>query len=166
MSTDYSAGDGTAECAGAIALGTAHEPCAMELRTLAVAPVGDQLAKAKALRVPVFERDAPIESKVPQLEEVMLLSAWYAGELHEERLQLRVDLKPLREEWRDLQGWESARRGRTNASIDEAKALFRPELWARIQDLEWQIDQLTCEIDRLERDATKCSRAYTFAMRQ
>lgn len=156
----------SAECAGAIVLDTAHEPCAMQRVIVAIAPGSEALVKAKGLRAPVFERGASIDEKAPALEEFMLVSAFYSGELHEERLQLRTDLKPLREQWRDMVGWEAARRGRTNASADEAKALFRPDLWAEIQNLEWHAAQLTSEIDRLERDARQVSRAYAMATQQ
>lgn len=122
---------------------------------------------AKALRVPLFANPNPDEpppsamDKASALEDYMLLSAYYHGELCEERLTEQIAVRPDEVEWRDLVGWEPMRRGKTVSSIDDAKAMLRPELWARIDDARWRIARLTEQIDRLDRDATKASRAYT-----
>lgn len=120
---------------------------------------------AKALRVPLWsDEDGP---KPPlrlsgELGEYMLLSAFYAGELHEERLEIYAEQRAKQEEWDHLEGWEPFRNGKTDSSREEAKRLLRPELWDELQAAKWVVARLTDEIDRLNRDAEKAvSRAYT-----
>lgn len=116
---------------------------------------------AAALRVPVFARDCDPRVKLDALEEFMLVSAHWAGEIHYERLQLRIELAERERSWERMEGWQAFRRGKTDSSIDQAKAELEPELWERLQSLRWLERQLSCEYDRLDRDATKVSRAYT-----
>jgi hypothetical protein len=123
--------------------------------------LSEQHVRARALRVPLFQPGTTVAAKAEQMEDYMLLSAWYLGELHDERLTLRERLKPLRDEWEDLDGWQMFQRGKTDQSVDKAKQTIAPELRQQIRDIDWQITQLTCEIERLDRDATKVSRAYT-----
>lgn len=131
-----------------------------------LAEVGRKLRVASQLRVPVFDRNATprysLRSLSEELAEYMLLSAFQAGELHEARLGLRADLENDLREWEQLEGWEMYRQGKTDSSREEAKKQMEPELWARIAKLKWLIQQLTDEMERLNRDAEKTvSRAYT-----
>lgn len=128
--------------------------------------VGEKLRIASQLRVPVFDRlKAPrysMRDLSEEMAEYMLLSAHVAGDLHEERLGLRADLEDQLREWEQLGGWEIYRQGKTDSSREEAKKQHSPELWDAISRLKWVIQQLTDEIERLNRDAEKCvSRAYT-----
>jgi uncharacterized protein YPO0396 len=65
------------------------------------------------------------------------------------------------DEWDTLQGWEVHRRGKTDASVDRAKADMRPDLWRKLQNTRRRVRALTDEIARLDRDFEKASRAYT-----
>lgn len=125
--------------------------------------IPDSLAIARKLRVPVFERGVAARTRVDALESFMLLSAFQQGEMSEERLDLLDELRDLELEWRKVpaEEWAQHRVGTTLGSIEEAKAVVRPALHETLVDKRWQIKRLTEEIDRLERDATKVSRAYT-----
>ncbi len=124
-------------------------------------PPSDAHRLASQLRVPCFPRDTPPRERVSALEEFMLVSAFHAGELHAERLGLYEQLEPLKREWDDLQGWEAHARGKTDEARNSAKRIIRPDLHEPIADFAWSIRRLTEELDRLERDAAKVSRAYT-----
>lgn len=119
---------------------------------------------AKALRVPVWDSkgEEPVRILIDALAEFMLLSAQVAGELHEERLDLKLKLHPKEFEWDTLEGWEMYRSGKTDSSREQAKRDANPDLYEEIRDLKFHIVLLTEEIDRLNRDAEKAvSRAYT-----
>lgn len=126
--------------------------------------ISDALRLAAGLRVPVFPRDAPPGVRSAGMEEFMLVSAFHAGNLHEERLEAHAALEPLKREWELLEGWQALQRGKTVESMNAAKRTLRPDLHDKISDLGWTIRRLTEELDRLERDATKVSRAYTMLM--
>lgn len=117
---------------------------------------------ASKLRVPVFQRETAPREKIDQLEEYMLLSAYFAGELHRERLEHHQRVADLQLEWDHLAGWEPFRRSKTETAVEDAKRQLRPDLYDAIADARWAIARLSEEIDRLERDATKVSRTYTF----
>jgi len=123
--------------------------------------VTDALRLASQLRVPVFARNAAPPEKSDALEEFTLVSAFHAGNLHAERLAAHEQLRDLTSEWEHLEGWEPFRRSKTEAAVDDAKRQLRPDLYDAIRDARWTIARLGEEIDRLERDAQKCSRAYT-----
>lgn len=119
------------------------------------------LDTAKSLRLPLFEPTVGPKQRIESLTDYMLLTAYWSAELSEHRFGLMEELKPLDYEWYYLEGWEPFRRNRTEGGVDAAKAQVRPDLWDAITDARWKIARLTEEIDRLERDATKASRAYT-----
>lgn len=119
---------------------------------------------ARALRVPLWSRagDVSTADLAEELAEFMLLSAYYAGELADERLDHYITLRRLQGEWDHLEGWEMFRTGKTDSSRDEAKRVMRPELWDELATTKWIIARLSEEIDRLNRDAEKAvSRTYT-----
>lgn len=124
--------------------------------------IEEPLATASTLRIPVFPPGTAPNVKIDELESYMLLTAHWQGECHARALEIDCELYDLEGKWGQLQGWEHLRRGKTDASIDEAKARMRPELWEEIRGMRWQMAKLRAEADRLERDATKVSRAYTF----
>lgn len=123
--------------------------------------VSDKLTLASQLRVPVFERGTAPREKCDALEEFTLVSAFHAAELHEERLGLHEQLRDLSSEWDHLDGWQPFRRSKTETAVEDAKRQLRPDLFDAIAGLRWTIGRLSEEIDRLERDAVKVSRAYT-----
>lgn len=123
----------------------------------------DVLDAAKKLRMPRVKREDGQRARIDALEDYMLLTAWHQGELSEARLGLYDELRTVNDAWAELVGWENFRRGKTDASIDEAKAKVRPDLARARTQAQWLIARLTEEIDRLEKDATKASRAYTLA---
>lgn len=124
--------------------------------------ISEALRISSTLRCPVFEKGTAASTKIDELESYLLLTAFHQGELSAERLELREELDGLRHTWDHLQGWEVHRRGKTDASIDTAKRIVRPELYDEIKDRENRIARLGEEIERLERDSVKVSRAYTF----
>lgn len=113
--------------------------------------------------MPVFARGTTPSAKIVELEEYLLLSASVQGDLTEERFDWMSRLVPVEDEWEHLpqEEWGHLRRTRTETAVMHAKRVARPELYDDIQDMKWMIKRLTEEIDRMERDATKCSRAYT-----
>jgi len=121
----------------------------------------DPLEVAGALRVPVFERGTAVRTKADALEEFILVSAHWCGEMHAERRQLMAEGAAAQDEWDTLQGWEVHRRGKTEASVERAKADTRPDLWQKLQSTRRRVRSLTEEIARLDRDYEKASRAYT-----
>jgi hypothetical protein len=123
--------------------------------------ISPTLAKSKKMRIPVFEPATGARTKIDQLENYTLETAFMQGELEEERLEALRDLAQKRHEWDHLDGWEGLKRTRTEAAVQDAKRQIRPELYDQIQDLDWTVKRLTEEIDRLERDATKTSRVYS-----
>jgi len=120
------------------------------------------LKVATGLRVPVFARETPPRAKIEALESYLLLGAFTQGELAEERLSLMVDLVPIEDEWSHLAGWEDLKQTRTEKGVMDAKRRLRPDLFDQLTSLRWMIARLQEEIDRLERESTKISRAYTF----
>lgn len=119
------------------------------------------LQASKRLRIPTFEKGTSPRVKIDELETYLLLSAFTQGDLSEERLDVLVLLKPVQRRWEHLGGWESLKQTRTEAGVKDAKRRVDPQLYDELQDLEWKVKRLTEEIDRLERDATKVSRAYS-----
>jgi hypothetical protein len=121
----------------------------------------DPLEVAGALRVPVFDRETAVRAKADALEEFILVGAHWCGEMHAERRELLAEGARLQDEWDGLQGWEMHRRGKTDASVDRAKAEVAPDLWKRLRTIRRRVRALTDEIGRLDRDYEKASRAYT-----
>jgi hypothetical protein len=121
----------------------------------------DCLTVSLGLRVPVFEKDKSPREKIDELESYLLLSAYTQGELTEERMTWLVGAVVLQMKWDHLDGWQHLRRTRTELAVRDAKRQIAPELYDRLQANEWMVKRLSEEIDRMERDATKISRAYT-----
>jgi hypothetical protein len=124
-------------------------------------PATDPLRVALALRVPILPAETPRVQIVDAMEEFMLVSAFWAGEMNAVRFEARQVLDDLLVRWSKLTGWEGLVRGRTDASVEAAKRDFDPNLWEHIHFHKCRIRDLDTEIDRLDRDATKVSRAYT-----
>lgn len=121
------------------------------------------LTTSIGLRVPVFDRGTPPRTKIEALEEYTLLSAHVQGDLTEERLEWMSRLVPLQDQWDHMpqEEWGHLRRTRTETAVTHAKRVARPDLYDEIQEIQWMIKRLTEEIDRMDKDASKVSRAYT-----
>lgn len=130
-------------------------------REAGVSPEIDPLEVALTLRVPVFSRGTLAQEKTAAMEEFMLLSAYWQGELNAELHRIIVESAPFQDEWDKLEGWQAFREGRTDESVNAAKRVIREDLWDKLQSNRRRVRALKGEIDRLERDASKVSRAYT-----
>jgi hypothetical protein len=122
------------------------------------------------LRFPVWSREdrpdqgvfrADTRKRINDLEDHISLTAYYQGELEDERTDAYDELELLNREWDSMQGWQVYREGRTDASIDHAKGQVNPELARKRKALKYTIARLSEQIDRMERDASKASRIYT-----
>lgn len=130
----------------------------------AIVALSDDFKLAQQFRVPLWDRKGvkTTGQLAEELAEYMLLSAFYAGALHEERLGHYEELRGLQVRWEDLEGWEMFRTGKTDSSREEAKKICDPELYAEIAARKWIIARLSEEIERLNRDGEKTvSRTYT-----
>lgn len=121
------------------------------------------LKKAADLRIPEVPRALGPRARIEALEDHLLLTAFHQGELEQARLEAHDALRIVEDAWDHLEGWEMARRTRTNAGVDDAKRQFRPDLYDARRNAQWLVKRLGEQIERLERDAFKCSRAYTMA---
>lgn len=120
------------------------------------------LTTSIGLRMPVFADGTSATDKLGQLESYLLLTAYTQGELSECRLEWLSSKIALQDEWAHLTGWEDLRRTRTETAVTHAKRMLRPDLYDALEDHDWMIKRLTEEVDRMERDSVKASRAYTF----
>lgn len=113
--------------------------------------------------MPVFGEGTAPSHKIEQLESYLLLSAFTQGQLTEERVDWLSSLVPLKDQWDHMPEhlWAELRRTRTETAVTHAKRIAMPDVYDKIQDHEWMIKRLTEEIDRMEREASKVSRAYT-----
>lgn len=121
----------------------------------------DKLRAAAEQRIPRRHPDESLAAHVEALESYMLESAWHQGELADERLRTHEALRELQEEWDHLTGWEPFKRTKTETAVEDAKRQLRPELYDGIQKARWLIARLNEQIARLDKDAERCSRAYT-----
>lgn len=75
-----------------------------------------------------------------------------------------AQLRDARKEWRNLRGWEAHKRrsgDRSKEAEFEAKREMRPELGERIESAEWTVARCDEEMERLDKDATRCNQAWT-----
>jgi hypothetical protein len=121
----------------------------------------DALEMAIRLRLPVFPKNTAPRVKIDALEEYILVSAFWSGEMNEERHALNAHGATLQDQWDLLEGWEMLRHGKTDESVNEAKRALRPDLWTSLQATRRRVRALAEEIDRLERDYVRASRIYT-----
>lgn len=130
----------------------------------------DSFQRARALRFPVWRRNRGPDDletvpgtrkRIEDLEDHISLTAYYQGDLEDERVDAYDALHEKLREWDGIEGWQTFRQGRTDASIDHAKAQLKPALAREIKELRYTIDRLSEQIDRMERDASKASRVYT-----
>lgn len=113
------------------------------------------------LRVPVFASGTAASVKIGQLEDYLLLSAYSIGEMHEERVDFETALRDLDEQWDEIEGYQALMASKTVAGADAARAKLRPDLAASRRELRHWVKQLDREIERLDNEASKVSRAYT-----
>lgn len=123
----------------------------------------ERLDVAAKLRMPRLTRQQGDTERLNLLEDYMLETAYHRAELIEARFEVHEQLRTLKDEWDHLDGWQALKRTKTETAVADAKRQLRPELYDGIKKAEWLIARLTEQIDRLDREATICSRAYTFA---
>lgn len=123
--------------------------------------ISEALVQSARLRMPRYER--PIQPKVltEKLLEYTLDTAFHQGQLAHERLEIYAQLHALEQEWEDLEGWQGLVRGKTDKAVLVAKRQVNPDLYGRVRAARWLVARLTDEIERLERDSIKASRAYS-----
>lgn len=109
------------------------------------------------IRVPTFTPEDSPAVKIERLEEWVLGTAAVAGALASERLEAHEHLAAAAHAWDELE----AGFGKSQAEQRKAKAMLRPDLDFTIRHRRWLIERLGEEIDRLEREYAKVSRAYT-----
>jgi hypothetical protein len=123
----------------------------------------ERLDAAAQLRMPRLTRQQGTRERLDLLEDYMLETAWHRAELIEARLQVHEQLHTLKDSWDHLDGWQALKRTKTETAVEDAKRQVNPKLYDGIKDAEWLIARLSEQVDRLDREATICSRAYTFA---
>lgn len=121
------------------------------------------LQTSVGLRMPVFAAGTSPSSKIGQLEDYLLLTAYTQGELTEVRMDWMCSLVPIRDEWDHMpnEEWAHLRRTRTETAVTHAKRMARPDLYDQMLDHDWMIKRLSEEFDRMEREAARASRVYT-----
>lgn len=125
--------------------------------------MADVLAESLTLRMPVFPRGTGSREQIDTLQEYMLLTAFKRGELAEERNNTLEQLDDLEDKVDavDLTYYISDK-PKTDKGMEAAKAEACPNDWKAIKKLRRRKDRLWGEMERLDRDATVASRAYTF----
>jgi chromosome segregation ATPase len=123
----------------------------------------EAVTEAAKLELALVPRELGPRARVEALEDHILVTANAQAGLGRARLEVHDQLRLLEEEWDHLEGWEMARRTRTNAGVEDAKRQLKPALYDGIKRARWLVKRLTEQIDRLEGDFQKCSRAYTIA---
>lgn len=122
------------------------------------------LQRSIECRVPTFQQGAIRETKADQLSDHILDATLLRAEVAELRMGTLAQLKGARKQWRELQGWERYKRrssDRTKEAEFEAKRAMKPELGELIENAEWTIERCDEEMERLDKDATRCNQAWT-----
>lgn len=126
------------------------------------------LATSLGLRMPTFRREPDPDAASPaerirQMEEYLQITAYYEGELTEERVSWLRKKVVVQDRWDSIpeSQWGPHRRTRTETAVAQAKRMVDPNLYGELQDIEWVIKRLTEEIDRMEREGKRASRIYT-----
>lgn len=121
---------------------------------------------ALPIRIPRFDPNESPRTKVAALEEYILDTAHYRGELEEALHWIWEVQKLLREQYNEIEGWEPLvpfkRRGdATKEMMHTAKRQVAPETVAALEDANHLAEALGRQIRRLELDYEAASRAYT-----
>lgn len=122
--------------------------------------IREVLHDASCVRFPSLPKEEHLAWKIDVLSSYLILTAQTRADLYRARLHVHESLHRLREQWIDLEGWESPARP-TNAQIDAAKRRLAPELAAGLAEARHLVDRLTEQIARLEVDDRWASRTYT-----
>lgn len=123
------------------------------------------LQRSIKCQVPTFPQEERVlrEVKAERLSDHILACTLLRAEVAELRAGILAQLRDARKEWRDLQGWEPHLRRRSDRSKEaefEAKRQLRPELAERIELGEFSVERCEEEMDRLDKDATRCNQAW------
>lgn len=126
--------------------------------------LSDAFQKALALRFPVFDREddeTTPRQRIEALEDHAVLCAFYHGELIQERFEIRDEHRGRLHVWNHLEGWEPLRRSKTEAAVDDAKRQMRPDLYDELATDRAKMQDLSEQIERLDREHDKASRIYS-----
>lgn len=93
--------------------------------------------------------DMSMGEYIGTLQDYMVETAVARGDLEECRFHAHEALRLLRDEWRDLRGYEMGQRLKTQADHDRAKAAARPDVAGGMNAAKWYVDRLTEQIERL-----------------
>lgn len=118
------------------------------------------LEQSAAMKL-VVPRDDGRQAKIDALEDYVLASAGMQADLSAARGAAQDRLAVNERAWRDVTGWEPFRQGKTDQSIDLAKRHLKPDEYEELEEDRHLIRRLSAEIERLEADYAKASRAYT-----
>lgn len=126
------------------------------------------LYDAAKLRVP-RRGDHPEQGTsefIGRLEDYLLQTAFWRGELEEARLFTYDSLQMLRDQWASLEGWQVAlpsgsARNPTRDQVIAAKRQVRPDLYDGLEAAKALVERLGDQIRRLKDDDAATSRAYT-----
>lgn len=115
-------------------------------------------------RMPLWRRgEKSAAEKIEDLEEYILMTAFYRGELAEERNREEAALDDLDDRYAAIDiEWTAQGKPRTDKGVEAAKYDADPDTCRARTASQKRVKRLTAEMERLDRDATICSRAYTF----
>lgn len=118
---------------------------------------------AAKVRMPTLDKDATTGFQIEQMQDYMLTTAQWRGDLEEARLYAEMAYKVLKDEFEKIpeEQYQPFVNGTSLAAVTRARAKVRPDLADGIADARWHIDRLGQQISRLELDAQWASRIYT-----
>lgn len=122
------------------------------------------LERSLKCRVPDFNGEESGSHRSEKLSDHILATSLIRADLAALRMGALAELRVARKEWRELRGWESylrTSRDRTKEAVFEAKRQMKPELGEKIESAEWTIARCNEEMERLDKDATRCNQAFT-----
>lgn len=129
--------------------------------------IKDALLKALKLRPPVFESDLPGRSKVSELEDYLLSTAWLRAELEEALHWVDLLMANIKAQVEEITGYEvllpaKSRDRITQQDIVAAKRRTVPEVFEMGAEVKQLRVSIVRQIDRFEHEAQwVISRAYT-----
>lgn len=100
--------------------------------------------------------------RIDILEEYMLLTAWFRGEIAKELNDTLEVLDEVEDAYDAIDiTWTIEGKPRTDKGVAAAKFEANQEVAHERNGLTKRVQRLKAEMDRLDREATICSRAYT-----
>lgn len=126
----------------------------------------DPLEVTLQLRVPIWPdpRNRPSTSqRLQELEDHILLTAFWRGELALARHTALASLRAAQQQWAHFQPMATARK--TDTAFEQAKRDENPGLYDRIMTGKQRVADLEHEMERLDTDAVRCNQAYGIEVR-